>query len=160
MKALTIWQPWASLIMIGAKPFEFRSWMAPRSIVGNEIVIHAGSRWMQQDEVEDLIAHLADPARAWTTGLVPEIALPFLKALDCDDCIPHGCGLGTAVVGISREGAAIAEELGGQYINDSDRFMHSQFGWPLTDIKAWDEPIRMSGKQGLWNWQTPEAVAL
>jgi len=25
MKALTIWQPWASLIMIGAKPFEFRT---------------------------------------------------------------------------------------------------------------------------------------
>jgi hypothetical protein len=24
MKALTIWQPWASLIMIGAKPYEFR----------------------------------------------------------------------------------------------------------------------------------------
>ena len=24
MKALTIWQPWASLIMVGAKPYEFR----------------------------------------------------------------------------------------------------------------------------------------
>jgi hypothetical protein len=26
MKALTIYQPWASLVMIGAKPYEFRRW--------------------------------------------------------------------------------------------------------------------------------------
>lgn len=26
MKALTIYQPWASLVMIGAKPHEFRGW--------------------------------------------------------------------------------------------------------------------------------------
>ena len=29
MRALTIWQPWASLIIIGAKPFEWRRWRAP-----------------------------------------------------------------------------------------------------------------------------------
>jgi len=28
MKALTIWQPWASLIMAGYKPYEFRGWPA------------------------------------------------------------------------------------------------------------------------------------
>lgn len=26
MKALTVWQPWASLIIMGAKPYEFRKW--------------------------------------------------------------------------------------------------------------------------------------
>jgi hypothetical protein len=31
MKALTIWQPWASLIMIGAKPVEFR-WALDREM--------------------------------------------------------------------------------------------------------------------------------
>jgi ASCH domain len=160
MKALTIWQPWASLIMIGAKPYEFRSWMAPRSAVGKEIVIHAGTRYMQKAEVEDLIERLRDPARAWTTGLVPELALKFLEEIDCDDCLPLGYGLGTATVGVSREGATIAAEMGGEYVNDSDRFMHSQFGWPLTEIKRWDEPVKMSGKQGLWNWPTPEQVGL
>lgn len=24
MRAITIWQPWASLILVGAKPYEFR----------------------------------------------------------------------------------------------------------------------------------------
>ena len=44
MKALTIWQPWASLIMAGAKPWEWRGWAPPRSLVGQRIAIHAGAR--------------------------------------------------------------------------------------------------------------------
>lgn len=39
MKALTIWQPWASLIMIGAKPYEFRSWQPPAWLIGKRRAI-------------------------------------------------------------------------------------------------------------------------
>lgn len=42
--ALTVWQPWATLIAIGAKPFEFRGWAAPKAYQGQRIAIHAGSR--------------------------------------------------------------------------------------------------------------------
>jgi hypothetical protein len=38
MKALTIWQPWASLIMAGCKPYEFRRWAAPQRLVGQRLV--------------------------------------------------------------------------------------------------------------------------
>lgn len=41
MKALTVKQPWASAIVSGRKDIENRSW-APRSIVGQRILIHAG----------------------------------------------------------------------------------------------------------------------
>lgn len=47
MKALTIWQPWASLVMIGAKPYEFRRWdyrERQSGLQGQRIVIHAGAR--------------------------------------------------------------------------------------------------------------------
>jgi ASCH domain len=158
MKALTIWQPWASLIMIGAKPYEFRSWMAPRSMVGKRLVIHAGKPLMHKPEVDGLIARLLDPQRAWSTGLIPEIALPFLRSLNAADQLPLGAGLGTAVVGVSREGAHIATEFGFKSVNDSDRHEMSNFGWPLTDIEAWPEPIKMPGKQGLWNWPEAEDV--
>lgn len=155
MKALTIWQPWASLIMIGAKPYEFRSWMAPRSTVGKRIVIHAGSRLMQKAEVDDIIERLLDAEAAWSTCLLPRIALPFLRSLNAADQLPLGCGLGTAVVGVSREGAQIAQEFTCQKVNDSDRDEMSNFGWPLTEIERWPEPVRMAGKQGLWNWPEP-----
>ena len=41
MKAISLWQPWASLIAIGAKSIETRSWPAPRALIGDRIAIHA-----------------------------------------------------------------------------------------------------------------------
>lgn len=51
MLALTIWQPWASLIAAGAKPFEWRSWPAHRGLVGRRIAIHAGARPPRKSEI-------------------------------------------------------------------------------------------------------------
>lgn len=59
MKALTIWQPWASLIVAGAKPFEFRGWSMPRSMIGQRIVIHAAARKVNRVEANYLIAVLS-----------------------------------------------------------------------------------------------------
>jgi hypothetical protein len=44
VKALTLHQPWASLVALGVKTIETRSWAAPRSLVGQHIAIHAGKR--------------------------------------------------------------------------------------------------------------------
>lgn len=84
MHALTVWAPWSSLIMIGAKPFEFRGWNFTtrpnlRSLVGKRVVIHAGSRPMKLEEVEDLLERLGSERDAWTTGLRRDIAEPFLE---------------------------------------------------------------------------------
>ncbi len=43
MKALTLWQPWATLIDIGAKLYETRSWK-PKLWPGHLLAIHAGKR--------------------------------------------------------------------------------------------------------------------
>ena len=45
MRALTVKQPWASLIAAGAKKIENRSWRPPASLVGQRIAIHAGAGW-------------------------------------------------------------------------------------------------------------------
>lgn len=42
MRALTIRQPLASLIALGVKHIETRSWCAPQSLIGQTIAIHAG----------------------------------------------------------------------------------------------------------------------
>lgn len=41
MKAVSLWQPWASLIALGAKTIETRSWKAPGSLIGEQIAIAA-----------------------------------------------------------------------------------------------------------------------
>lgn len=42
MKALTIRQPWASLIALGVKTIETRSWRAPQALIGQTLAVHAG----------------------------------------------------------------------------------------------------------------------
>lgn len=42
MRALTIRQPWATLIALGVKTIETRSWRAPASLIGQHFAIHAG----------------------------------------------------------------------------------------------------------------------
>lgn len=42
VKALTIRQPWATLIALGVKTIETRSWRAPQALIGQTIAIHAG----------------------------------------------------------------------------------------------------------------------
>lgn len=44
MKAISLWQPWASLIACGAKPYETRSWAPPRDLIGATIAIHAAKK--------------------------------------------------------------------------------------------------------------------
>lgn len=53
MKALTIKQPWASLIMSGAKKIENRSWAPPATLIDQRLVIHAGLAWDSDVELAD-----------------------------------------------------------------------------------------------------------
>ncbi len=48
MYAITLHQPWASLIALGVKTVETRSWPAPERLVGQAIAIHAGKRVIRQ----------------------------------------------------------------------------------------------------------------
>src|SRR4051794_23151938 len=41
LPAITLWQPWACLIEIGAKRYETRSRPPPRKLIGQRIAIHA-----------------------------------------------------------------------------------------------------------------------
>lgn len=166
MKALTVWQPWASLIIAGAKPYEFRGWKAPRSLIGQRIVIHAAAKKMDRDETLDLyrlrqLRDRDDQARlAWAETCLhaDQAEMILLKAFSGD--LPMGAGLGTAVIGEPRPGPEIAEEFGVPRANDSGRDEHANWGWPMLDIEAWPEPIPMRGAQGFWNWPTPQAGGL
>lgn len=171
MKAITVWEPWASLIAIGAKPYEFRSWDAPRWIIGQRIAIHAGARKLRQREVEELIEKLEDPDEV--VCLRKEIALPFLRRVRAgliaarrgEDLFPSGtseesplilplsCIVCTAVIGRPKRGDECAQEFGwARGGNDSDRDAHFNWGWPMTDVQPVIPPVPARGAQGFWDW--------
>ena len=174
MKALTIYQPWASLIMAGAKPYEFRSW-SPRerggayaALIGQRIVIHASARKVDQGEVAKIWNALkAGGQEAAKTCLHADVARPVLEkarqhglAYDGHGDLPWSAGLGTAILGEPRNGIDIARVFGLEHVNDSDRKEHANWGWPMLDVEVWPEPVPMRGLQGFWNWPTPAAVGL
>lgn len=167
MKALTVYQPWASLIVTGAKPYEFRKWSAPRSIIGQRIVIHAASRDVVRNEACGIFhairARHSDAESALATAqtcLVPRKALPILRRAwsPHQAPLPLSAGIGTAVLGEPRPAAEIAAEFGVEHVNDSDRDGEALFGWPMLDVELWDAPIPARGNQGFWNWPTPADV--
>ena len=48
MYTITLHQPWASLIALGIKTVETRSWPAPARLVGQTIAVHAGKPIIRQ----------------------------------------------------------------------------------------------------------------
>lgn len=159
-KALTIWQPWASLVMIGAKPFEFRRWdyrTRDRSIEGQRIVIHAGARRMRPFEVQELLGQLW-AEDGFGTGLKHEPARELLvkigfKPGDGGVQLPLAHALGTAILGKPRK----ASEIFGRGRGDSDRIDQQIWAWPLSDIVPFEPPVPMRGLQGFWTY--PERIA-
>jgi hypothetical protein len=165
MKALTVLQPWASLIVAGAKPYEFRRWLPPTAMIGQRIVIHAAKRKIDQSEVVDLFCLLRDgpekrnqPPAVVETCLDAGKALPILDRawLPSEEPLHLGAGVGTVVLGAPRAAEEIAEELGVPRVNDSSRDKHAVWTWPMLDPELWLAPVPMPGSQQFWNWPEPQ----
>jgi hypothetical protein len=165
--ALTIWHPWATLIMIGAKPYEFRSWRPPRMLVGQRLAVHAGARPVRSSEVRALIMGIRGISNVTKPSLDADIALPVLERVmaalkGSPDTLwgtaealtlPLSHVLGTAVVGEPKSGDECAREFGIEVGNDSDREGTFNWGWPMLDIEPLVPPMPARGAQGLWDWR-------
>ena len=156
MKALTIWQPWASLVMIGAKPYEFRRWdYRDRSpaLEGQRIVIHAGARPIKEIEVDDIIARMNEQVSSLRTEIAMPLLLRLKQAYKCRGVVELSAALGSAVLGKPRRVDALFSSPA-----DSDRVDHHMWAWPLTEIKTFDAPVPVRGAQGFWNCPIKEVA--
>jgi hypothetical protein len=158
LKAIVLWQPWASLIAVGAKPLEFRSWSyleRPTGVrPGDRVAIAAGARAVRRAEVRDLLRRLDD--EAGSTGLVPDKARALLEAwerrssaMTPEQVVPNPCPtrviVCTATIGEPKL-SVDAMPKWKEFINDSDRLEHSKWAWPMLDVRP-TEPIPTRGGQ-------------
>ncbi|MET4199111.1 hypothetical protein ABIA95_003110 [Bradyrhizobium sp. LA8.1] len=159
-KALTVYQPWATLIILGAKPHEFRDWMFTDKphlarLVGKRIVIHASARRPPLVELEDLLDRIDGGESALDARIAGPVVSQMLAALRAHGkhanlhMAPLSVALGSAVIGEPR---SVLDIFKGTPIADSARLDHSLYGWPLSDIKRFETPIPSAGAQGFWNW--------
>lgn len=153
MKALTIHQPWASLIVHGLKPFEWRGWACPRSMVGQTIVIHAGAV-----EARKGIQHLLLSDENIQASCGPGVDAAAIRAVleraaSNPTAMPLRAGLGTAKLGQPLMADKIYHRQGLKIGGEGPW----NFGWPLTEIERWDEPVPAQGHQGFWVWAGGQA---
>jgi hypothetical protein len=154
---VTLWQPWASLIAAGAKPFEFRSWPAPQSLWDRRVAVHAGARKVSVTEVRALLVKLHSP-RWRETGLIREPAIALLERVRQEPGIlPLASVVCLATLGEPIRNARLAAALGLDRANDSDRHEHSNWGWPLRDVERLEPIVPARGAQGWWTWRREAA---
>ena len=129
MKAITLWQPWASLITEGMKTRETRSWQPPASLVGQRIAIHAAKRPMTNE-------HL-------TATVVRELLqLGFGQPSD----LPYGAVVCTAVLVRVFPTEGIELDPYGDY-------SRGRFAWEFVGLEKLDPPVPAKGHQRFWEWE-------
>lgn len=155
MDAITVWQPWATLIANLAKPYEFRGWRFPPRMIGQRIAIHAGARPVRRVEIANLLKQLHDPHIFGQPCLHRELALPILEcALQNPKTIalPLSHVVCTVRLGEPKRGDECAREFGAHAGNDSDRDGTFNWGWPMLEVEPLLPPVPARGAQGFWKW--------
>lgn len=148
MRAITIWQPWASLIAYEAKPFEFRTWPPSSACTNQRIAIHAGARRAKASEIDDLISRLRDENGAGT-GLKVDVALPLLERVQSSpDSLPLSAVVCTAHLSPARKASSLFKGS----VADSDRIDQHIWAWPLDAIQRLEPPVPARGHQRFWHW--------
>ena len=139
MKALTIWQPWATLIAEEIKHYETRSWSTGYR---GPIAIHAAKRWTHHEVTTMLQLARRFPIVGSALAYDGEIHTPPLGAIVC-------IGVLVAVHKSEeiRDSLPAVERALGDY---RDR----RFAWEIAEIQLPIQgPIPAKGQQGLWEWQ-------
>lgn len=130
MKVISLWQPWASLIAIGAKKYETRSWYTPYR---GPLLIHAAQT---KTEMWNL-SH--EPFRS---ALAPggEVVIPFGQVLCLVDLVE--------VVPVENVIGRIGERerAFGDYTPHRGRY-----AWKLDNLRLLRQFIPLRGQRRLWD---------
>jgi len=132
MKAVTIYEPWATLIVLGYKQFETRSWSTNWR---GELAIHAAvtRKYCGEREVTEILERALVPSHQW--GRIVKAQRPG-----------YVLGMARLVEVFPTERLAVSPQeraLG--------NFEMGRFGWKLTHVAPLLRPIHVRGRQQIWN---------
>lgn len=138
-------QPWASLLAIGTKVYETRSWATQ---ITGPIAIHACAGfpgWAKAlaEEPEYFDALRARRLYSWNLPLGAVVAVADLVRC-CD--IPYDNVVSSSAG--SFPVCSLERRLG--------NFQRGRFAWQLANPRLLKEPIPATGRQGFWDWAAPE----
>ena len=141
MKAISLWEPWASLMMLGAKTIETRSW--PTKYRG-ELLICAAQGGLSNRELSILLNEymFRDALKSLSNGDLQISDLNFGRALclvDLVDCIPTERMKALSLLH--------PESVEFQFGNYED----GRFAWITKNLRPLLHPFKMKGGQRIFN---------
>lgn len=127
MKAISLWQPWASLWLSERKVHETRHWATPHR---GRLLVHAAKRFVRDVEL-DLRGILADEFGGhWGMDLPTGALLGFV---DLEDCVP------TERIITTEDDFACGD------------FSDGRFGWRRGRYVRFAQPIPWKGMQAVFS---------
>jgi len=128
VKAISLWQPWASAIALGHKRIETRHWATHYR---GPIAIHAAKLWTREERA-------------------------FAAELHAEGNMPTGLPLGAIVATATLYDCMRTEYLFNEmHISPLEQrlgnFARGRYGWLFRDIETFLTPVPFKGRQGLFN---------
>ncbi|GHU51707.1 hypothetical protein AGMMS49975_06010 [Clostridia bacterium] len=165
MKAITILQSFASLIVSGAKHYETRSWATRHRGL---IAIHARKSYYPDllgvGTMREIVKAFGDSCANIERTLPRGAIVAIAELVECWQVesslhIGNSGDLGTQLVTRDREGYLVKRS---QTMDGSSHkplpeeellgnFAPGRFAWELQNVKPLPSPIYCSGRQGLWD---------
>lgn len=151
MKALTLWQPWASLVAMGEKRVETRSWSTRYR---GELAIHAAAN--------------IPPKWLGASRHQPDFRNELADVLNCrrDSDERGGMHVNSAIMSLPRgavlcvvklvgiEETSVVRETLPEHELIFGNYEDGRYAWFFEIAKVLDEPIPAKGNRLLWNWES------
>ncbi|MFN6572358.1 ASCH domain-containing protein [Dendronalium sp. ChiSLP03b] len=137
MKAISLWQPWASLIAMGLKQYETRSWRT--NYQGPLLICSAQRNYPEQQQIYADIFYKYQQVFAESDNWLMWDELPRGYAIALVELA--GC--------IKMDEAFI--QARSQLEIDCGEWSVGRYAWRLENVRKTIVPIKVRGRQGLFN---------
>lgn len=157
MKALSLHQPWASLVALGVKNIETRSWATSYR---GPLAIHAAKR--KPDEGTGLTVPSPIPLGAVVATCVLVDVVPIVEEIPAPAQWREPWGVVTVEPWLIEHYWPGFGNPGSRYVGDQlpyGNFAVGRYAWLLDGIKALPEPVPVRGRQGLFECGWPSLLS-
>lgn len=165
MKAISLWQPWASLMQTGAKTWETRSW---KTNYRGPLVICSTKTGLSKKELNRFLMK-----HTFQSGLMPllgpEMVETFNRLMDWADDFPIGqtfsgdvnfhpvkpyhLPLGKALCVVDVVDCFQTVEIPRRWYEDEEEFGDfgpDRYAWKTENLRTFEEPFPVTGSQGFY----------